>query len=293
MILVTGATGKVGQEVAKQLKAKGEPFRVLARSPGKARALLGGDVEVAAGDLGDPASLDAALAGADRLFLLPATDPRQREWELNAIDAAKRAGVKHVVKLSAIGASRDSPVVLARWHREVEEALEASGLAWTILQPTFFAQNFLNFAPSIQAQGVFHSSVAGRASFVDVRDIAAVAVAALTEPGHEGKTYVITGPEAISYAEAAEKLSAATGRTVTYVQVPEDGVRQALAGAGLPDWYVDDLVALNRIIDAGWAEGVSDAVETVARKAPISFDQFARDHAAAFAPAAEPAAAGA
>lgn len=284
MILVTGATGKVGGEVVKQLLAKGEPVRVLARSPEKARSRFGDGVEVARGDFGDPASVAAALEGVDRLFLLPPNSPEQPAQERGAIEAAKRAGVRRVVKLSALGAAHDSPVTLARWHKEAEDALAASGLPYTVLQPGFFAQNFLASAPTIQAQDAVYSSAQGKAAFVDVRDVAAVAVAALTEDGHEGKTYVITGPEAISYAQAAEKLSAATGRAISFVQVPDEAVRAAMIEAGLPGWYADDLVALNGVINAGWAEGVTDVVATVAKKEPISFDQFARDHAAAFAP---------
>jgi uncharacterized protein YbjT (DUF2867 family) len=283
MILVTGATGKVGSEVVKQLAAKGEAVRVLARSPGKARALLPAGVEVAPGDLKDASSLDAAFAGVDRLFLLAATDPEQVRMERNAIAAAGRAGVRRIVKLSVLGADEESPVVLARWHRAVEKELAASGIAFTLLQPTFFMQNFLGSADTIRSQGTVYAPVHGKTSFVDARDIAAVAVAALTEDGHEGKTYVITGPEAITYDQAAERIGAATGKPVRYVEVPAEAARSGLIEAGLPDWYADDLIALFGIINAGWAEEVVDTVRTVARKEPITFDQFARDHAHVFA----------
>jgi uncharacterized protein YbjT (DUF2867 family) len=283
MILVTGATGKVGTEVARQLKARGAPFRVLARTPQKARDLLGDDVEVAQGDLGDPASLDRALAGVDHLFLLVTSDRRQVEWETNAIEAARRAGVRHVVKLSVIGATRDSDIVLMRWHREAEEALEASGLDYTFLQPTFFIQNVLQNLPTIQSQGAFYNTTHGKAAFIDARDIAAVAVAALTEPGHAGKTYVLTGPEALSYDEVAQRLSEAAGRTITYVRVPPEAYGAALVEAGLPQWYADELVKLNSIIDNGWAEAVSGDVRLVTKREPTTVAQFARDHAAAFA----------
>lgn len=288
MILVTGATGKVGSEVVKQLAARGAPVRALVRSPEKARAIAAPGVEIARGDLGDPGSLGAAMEGVEALFLLTPPDPRQVEWQHNAIEAAKRAGVRHVVKLSAIGASEHAPVQLGRWHWQTEEELKASGLGWTILQPGFFMQNFLGFAPTIQGQGAFYSNVNGRVALVDARDIAAVAVAALTEDGHEGQTYVITGGEAISYPEAAEKLSAALGRGVNYVEIPDEAMRSALLQAGLPDWFADDLLALNAILNAGHAATPTDVVATVAKKEPIRFDQFARDHAAAFgaAPAA-------
>lgn len=293
MILVTGATGKVGSAVVEQLAAKGKAVRVLARSPEKARALLPAGVEVARGDLKDASSLDAAFAGVDRLFLLAATDRQQVEMERNAIDAAGRAGVKHVVKLSVLGAHEQSPVVLARWHREVEKVLAASGIPFTLLQPTFFMQNFLGSAGSIEAQGAIYAPVHGRTSFVDARDIAAVAVAALTEEGHAGKTYVITGPEAITYDQAAEKISTAIGRPVSYVEVPAEAARSAMLESGIPDWYADDLIALFGIINAGWTEEVTDSVRSVAKKEPITFDQFARDHARVFAGSGAPAAAAA
>ncbi|HSU14475.1 SDR family oxidoreductase [Longimicrobium sp.] len=283
MILVTGATGKVGSEVARQLAAKGEAVRVLARSPEKARALFPAGVEIARGDLTDAASLDAALAGADRLFLLAPTDREQVAMEVNAIEAAKRAGVKRVVKLSVLGADEESPVILARWHREVEKVLAGSGIPFTLLQPTFFMQNFLGSAGTIQAQGAIYAPVRGRTSFVDARDIASVAVAALTEEGHEGKTYVVTGPEAITYGQAAERISAVIGNSVGYVEVPAEAARSGMIEAGIPDWYADDLIALFGIINAGWTEEVVDTVRTVAKKEPITFDQFARDHAQVFA----------
>ncbi|HEX8904304.1 MAG TPA: SDR family oxidoreductase [Longimicrobiaceae bacterium] len=293
MILVTGATGKVGSALVEQLAARGEAVRVLARSPEKARAQLPAGVEVAQGDLKDRPSLDAAFAGVDRLFLLAATDRQQVEMERNAIDAAKRAGVKHIVKLSVLGADEQSPVVLARWHRQVERELAESGIPFTLLQPTFFMQNFLGSAGTIQSDGAIYAPVRGKTSFVDARDIAAVAVAALTEEGHAGKTYVITGPEAITYGQAAERISAATGKPVRYVEVPEEAARAAMIQSEIPDWYADDLIALFGIINAGWTEEVVDTVRTVARKEPITFDQFARDHAHVFAGDSVPAAAAA
>ena len=290
MILVTGATGKVGSEVAKQLAARGQAVRVLARSPEKARALFSAGVEIARGDLTDAASLDAALAGADRLFLLAPTDRAQVEMEVNATLAAKRAGVKHVVKLSVLGADEASPVILARWHREAEKVLAASGIPFTLLQPTFFMQNFLGSAGTIQAQGAIYAPVHGRTSFVDARDIASVAVAALTEEGHAGKTYGVTGPEAITYGQAAERISAAIGKPVAYVEVPAEAARIGMIESGIPDWYADDLIALFGVINAGWTEEVVDTVRTVARKEPITFDEFARDHARVFAGTGELAA---
>jgi uncharacterized protein YbjT (DUF2867 family) len=282
MILVTGATGKVGGEVVRQLHAKGVPVRAFVRSPEKARSLLPAGVELAEGDLSDAASLERALAGAEKLFLLSAPDPRQTEWDVAAIEAAKRVGVRYVVKLSAIGASEDAPVMLARWHWAAEEALKASGLPYTILQPTFFMHNLLMFADSVRASGAIHAPVNGRAAYVHVSDIAAVGVAALTEAGHEGKTYVVTGSEALSYPEMAEKIAAATGKPVTYVEVPKEPVRDGMVAAGMPAWFADDMIALYDILNAGYAETPTDVVAAVAKKEPIRFDQFAREYAAAF-----------
>src|SRR2546426_3404844 len=222
MILVSGATGTTGKEIVLQMASLGITVKALVRDMAKATPFRGKCVHVAVGDLNEPATLDEAFKAVDRALLLPANNTNQVEQERTFIDAAKRAGVQHIVKFSAIGADdRNSGSRFIRWHAEAEDYLEASGLAWTHLRPNMFMQNLLGSTPSIAGEGAFYSPLGdARVAHVDVRDIAAVAVKALTDRGHEGKAYTITGPEALTYTEVAEKLTAALGKPVRYVDVP-------------------------------------------------------------------------
>ena len=282
MILVTGGTGTTGSEIVRQLSAAGARVRVLARNPEKASAFEKLGVEIVAGDLDRADTLDAALDGVESALLLAGNTTQQVEAESNFIAAAKRAATRHVVKLSAIGADVKSPVMILRWHGEVEKRLEESGVPFTHLRPSFFMQNMLWSAQTIATQGAFYLPLKdAKVGMVDVRDIAAVAVKTLTERGHEGKKYVITGPEALSFGDVAEKISAATGKKVTYVDVAPEEYKKGALQAGQPEWVVDAVLELYKLLITEGAL-VTNVVAEVARKQPITFDQFARDHAQAF-----------
>jgi len=283
MILMTGATGTVGSELVKQLQASGAKARALVRNRAKAASLEGAGFEVVEGDLTKPETLDVALQGVERVFLLSSPGPQMVAAEGNFVEAAKRAGVKHVVKLSAIGADADSKLIFGWWHGQIEKQLEESGMTYTHLRPNSFMQNFLGFAPTIKAHDAFYAPMKdGLSSVVDARDIAAVAKAALTEVGHENQTYVITGPEALSYTEMAEKLSGMLGRKISYVDVPPEAAKRGMMDAGMPEWFAE---ALNELY-AAWTEGhgaiVTGVVRDVTKKEPLTFDEFARDYAGAF-----------
>ena len=197
----------------------------------------------------------------------------------------------HVVKLSVNGADVNSPVRVARWHGEGEKELEASGIPFTHLRPNAFMQNLLGLAPTIVSQGEFYQPAAdGKVSHIDVRDIAAVAAKALTENGHQGKTYVITGPEALSYDDVARKLSTALGRPVKYVNITPEDFKKSLLGWGIPEFMADGLNEFFAAIRAGYCAVVTNTVEEVAQRKPISFDDFVHDFAEAFT--ARPQAAG-
>jgi uncharacterized protein YbjT (DUF2867 family) len=284
MILLTGATGTVGREVARLLGAEGAgPVRVMARDAARASRALGEGFETVEGDFERPETLGAALEGVERAFLLTPPSPHTFEHQATFIEAAKRAGVSQVVKVSAIGASTSAPGGFAKWHGQADEALTASGLGYTILQPNFFMQNLLGQAAQVAAQGVIYQPGGdAAASMIDARDIAKVAARALTEDGHEGKTYVLTGPEALTYTDVARKLSQATGRGVSYVSITPEQFREGALAHGLPPWLVDALALLNDFFAEGKAAAVTDDVRRVARDEPITFDQFARDHAEAF-----------
>jgi uncharacterized protein YbjT (DUF2867 family) len=270
--------------VVRLLSAQGVKVRALVRDPAKAASLQGANVEIVQGDLADVKSLDAAFRGAEKLFLLSSGDPSQVELQRNALDAARRAGVKHVVKMSALGADPNSPVGLSRWHAQTEDELKKSGLAWTILQPHFFMQNLAMMAATIKTQGTLYAPLKdGKIAMVDARDIAAVAVRTLTEPGHEGKTYIVTGPEAISFQELAQQLGTVLGKPVKYVDIPLEDARKGMQGAGMPEWFVNDLCGMYGFFATGGGAWVADTVSTVGKVQPRTFQQFAKDHAQLFA----------
>jgi (4-alkanoyl-5-oxo-2,5-dihydrofuran-3-yl)methyl phosphate reductase len=281
MILVLGATGTTGGEVARQLIAAGERPRLLVRNPDKARALFGDRAEIVRGDLDDAASLDAAMKGVDHLYLM-AVGLDQVTLEGHAVDAARRAGVKHVVKLSVIGA--DAPqITFAKWHAAAEKKLTDSGLGWTMLRAGNFMSNSLGWADTIRSQGAFYQPTGtGRWAAIDPADIGAVAVAALTTPGHEGKAYTLTGPESMDAAGYAAVLSKATGKPVTFVDVPPDAARDAMLKSGMPAGYVDALLDLLAVMKAGHTDAVSGDVERVLGRKPGTFAAWAARNKAAF-----------
>jgi uncharacterized protein YbjT (DUF2867 family) len=283
MILITGATGRIGSATMQQLAASGLCVRALVRSLEKAASIAGPGVEVVRGDLEQVHSLEAALQGVTRALLVSPLDPRQVELQGNFIDAAKRAGPLHIVKISGLGTALDSPVRSGRWHARIEAHLEASGLPFTHLRPPFFMQNMLRFAQVIARSGEFAAALAqGKIAMVDVRDIAAVAVAALTTDGHTGKAYTVTGPEALSYDDVAEKLSLVTGKPVSYRDVPLADVRQRLLETGMPEWHVEVQMDFHAALREGGASTVTGTVEAVTGKPPRTFEQFAREHAPLF-----------
>lgn len=284
MILVSGATGTNGSALVEELASRGVQVCAMVRTPEKTGAVEREGVEAVVADFGEPETLDAALEGVERAFLVTPPDPREPEWERNFVDAAKRADVRHVVKLSVLGASEEAPVRFGRVHAESEHYLENSGLDYTILRPTGFMQNTFSYAGSISSEGRFYAPLAdAKIAWIDVRDIAAVAAEALTGEGHEGKAYDLTGPEALSNRELAQKFSEAFGKPVEHVEVSYEGAREAMVGAGLPEWLTDGLIELNReVYEPGYAAQTANGVEEVTGRKPRSFDEFARDHRAAF-----------
>ncbi len=283
MVLITGATGKIGGATLTQLAMRGVPVRALLRHPEKAAAVAGRGVEVVIGDLAQVHSLEAALEGVTAALLVSPLDPNQVELQGNFIDAAIRAGQVHVVKISGLGTALNSPVRSGRWHAQIEKYLEDSGLPFTHLRPPFFMQNILRFAPTIRTTGEFVGALSqGKVAMIDVADIAAVATAALTVPGHAGKAYTLTGPEALSYQNVAEKLASILGRPVTYKNILTAVMRERLLAAGMPEWHVDVQVEFSTALESGQASTATDTVETVTGRPPRTFDQFIREHMALF-----------
>lgn len=279
MILMTGATGNNGGEIAKQLVAAGIPIRVLVRDRSKATS-FDSNVEVVEGDFARPDTLDRALEGVEKAFLLTPADPKQVELSSNFIQAAKRAGVKHIVKFSMFGADADSPFPLAQWHRQTEQEIESSGIAWTHLRPNDLMQNMRRFIESIKTEGTINLPVEeGKISMVDLRDVAAVAVKTLTEPGHEGQAYTLTGSEALSYTDIAQKLSSASDRSIRYVSPSMETFKQGLMQSGTPEAAADLMGAMYTLEQQNHNAEVTDTVSKITGKSCITFDEFAQEFA--------------
>lgn len=285
MILVTGATGVAGAEVVRALLERGRPVRALARDAERARDRLGEAVELAVGDLADPRSVRAALEGVDELVLSCADDPRRVAWETGAIDAAAELGVRRVVRLSSIGAAPGAPVAFWDWHGRVDAHLARSGVPAVVLRSGPYMSNVLAAAEPVAHEGRLYAPAGeARIAMVDPRDVGAAAAAAMTTAGHDGRSYVLTGPAAITYGDVAAELSTATGAPVAFVDLPDGDAVQALVGGGVPRAAAEHVVALFAMLRLGVAETITDAVETLTGCPPRAFDAFARDHADRFAP---------
>jgi uncharacterized protein YbjT (DUF2867 family) len=282
MILVAGATGKVGREVVRQLAAAAAPVRALVRDPVRASHIRLPGVDVAVGDLARPDTLDPALSGVDRVFVATPAEPDQVMLQGNLVAACKRAGVERVVKVSVAGGP-DAATQIGRWHWTTEKQIEASGLGFTLLRPVFFMQETLRFAPSVAATSTFSLPCgAGEVPLIDARDVASAAVAVLTRPGHDRQIYDLTGPEALSFDAVADALGQAIGRKVDYVHVPQEYALKQMLADGVPRWLADDMLVLFASIREGYGGAVTDAVARLTGEPPRSFLHFARDYANAF-----------
>ena len=289
MILVTGATGLNGAELVRKLSARGVAVRALVRNASGTNAAKATElsrlagVDVAEGDMARPDTLVPALSGIDRAMLISSSNPTMREDQAAFIDAAARAGVRHVVKLSGIIPDVNSPFRFARMHGEIERHLEASGMAFTHLRAGEFMHAYFRQVPSIVNRGALALPMAdARIASIDIGDIADVAADVLTGSGHEGKTYPITGPDALTMTEVAAALSAATGKPIRYVDVPPEDARAAQIAAGMPAYLADGLAELFAERRKGKEETVSSVIPTVFKRRPMSFADFARRHAAIF-----------
>ena len=280
-ILIIGATGNVGRPLVALLAGHGEPVRAATRHPETYTAAPG--VEAVAFDYARPETWAAALDGVGRLFLLAQGAGNEPDHAMvPLLEQAQAAGVGYVVLMTAMG--MDTPAMAARGLRNVEVHLIASGMAYTILRPNWFFQNFTGFMGDMirQQGGLYLPTGDTPSSFIDTRDIAAVAAAALTEDGHAGQAYTLTGSETLSYAEAVAVLSDVAGRTIPYVAITEDDTRQALTGAGWSPGDIDMMLFLYNGVRAGWYTAVSPNVATILGRPPITLRQFAEEHADAW-----------
>ena len=285
MILITGASGNIGRELIRRLSEAGTPYRAGLHSPGKAAELkLPANSSAVEFDFTRPETMRAAMAGIERLFLLSPSGPEMAEREIEAVELAGEAGVRHVVKLSAFGAQTDG-FMLGRLHRESEKHVLASGLAYTFLRPNTFMQNLVFLcADSVRAEGRIYLPCGDTdISHVDSRNVAEIAQRVLRDDAHFKRIYEITGPESLTCTEIARRVSTVTGRNVSYVDIPPEKFHARLAAMGLPGWMVEAMVDLLAFQAEGFTSAVSPAYEHVMGKAPTSFNKWMRDAAGAFA----------
>jgi len=284
VITVTGSTGTIGNELLRSLSAAGVGTRAVVRNPAKITPLP--HVVPVVADLADGRALDAVLAGTTRLFLLTDNQAGFSALQIRVLRAAETLGVAHVVKLSALGASDHSRSGIAREHWEVEQALQQTSMTWTILRPHAFMQNWLgDVAESVRSEGVIRAPIGdGRVPFIDTRDIAAVAHEALLHPDvHAGRKYVLTGGEAVGYADLAAALSEVTGRSVRYEPITMDDARTQLKAKGVDEKLIDAMLAIASYQAAGGPTAmVSDKVAKVLGSPPRTIRDFARDYAQHF-----------
>lgn len=287
MILVTGATGNTGSEVVRALRQRGAAVRAFVRDPAAAREKLGEDVQLAQGDFADQASVHAALNGADRVFLSGADCPDRVGYETSLIDAAAAAGVSQIVKLSGIGSAPASPVAPWAWHGQIEQHLLQSGVPAVLLRANFYMSNLLASAEQVAEHGQLAAPAgSARIGMVDPRDVGTCAAAVLTEAGHDGRTYLVTGPQAITFADVAHELSSIAGRQVTYVDLPDEVAVRGLVQTGLPEPVARVIVSVFGALRDGAGEQVTDTVRALTGRPPADIAAFLGPHAKLFAPLA-------
>lgn len=284
MIVVTGATGTVGSRVVRELSERGAKVRAFVRDRHEAEAMLGSQIDLAAGDFLDADSLRRALDGADALFLASPNDPRQVEWETTVLDVAVERRVPKVVKLSAFGAAPGADLDFWDAQGRIEDHLRRSQLPFVLLHPTYYMTNLGAFAEPVRHMGRIFAPMGGaKISMIDPSDVAAVGAAALTDDRHLGATYLLTGPELVAFDQVGQELGALLDRDIEFVPVPDDAARGAMAEAGVPPWLADNLIVLARHLRDGVAEQVTDAVRDVTGRNPRSLGEFLRANKELFA----------
>jgi uncharacterized protein YbjT (DUF2867 family) len=285
LYLVTGATGRTGAGVVRHLRAAGEKVRVLVRDRDKAKKTFDDlyDIEIVDGAFDDEAVLATAFDGADGAFLALGSSPDQIRLENAVIDGAVRAELPHLVKLSSIATSHDSALVVGRIHAEIQDHLVASGLSYTLLYPSSFANNLLYAARSVSTENSWTGAApTGRVSYIDIRDLSEVAALVLRDPALHGKTYDLSGPDAYTFPEIAQLLSRILGQPVTYVPVAPEDRRVELLRRGVPDFFAELLLSLETGAEAGQMSAVTSTLKELLGHEPRTVEDFLIENAAQF-----------
>jgi uncharacterized protein YbjT (DUF2867 family) len=277
-ILLTGATGRLGKLVASELNRQGIAWRAFARRADAARSL--GAAEVVQGDFRNTAQVADAVNGVRTVILIAGDAPDQEVQEINVVNAAKNAGVQHIVKLSAQSAGLTPPASFGKKHIQVEKVIEQSGMRWTFIRPVFFQQSFLLFADSIQKNNkIILPAGKGAAAFVDARDVAECLVKVASQDGHAGKIYTLTGPQSLTFAQAAIDIGVSRNKPVGYIAPPAFIARIVLPKvSGMPRWLALEVIDLLQAISRGAQATVTSDVQQLLGKVPRSFSNFAQEH---------------
>jgi len=283
MILVVGGTGTIGTEVVRLLHENGTDFRLFCRDPDAARGSLGTGVDIYKGDLMEPESVFEAMQGVRKLFLVTPLHLDQFTMKSTAIRAAISAGVEHIVMSTGIDAHPNSEIRIRRLHSKNQDEVKASGITYTFLQPGYFMQNMLMLADSIRRQQEIRLPVGdGRIGFVDARDIAAVAVAALVGEGHENQEYTITGEEALHMNDVAAIFSDIVGCQVKYIDISLETRKLDMIKSGMPGELADMMNEFYALGPSGQLATLTDTVVRTTGRRARSMRQFAENFSSAF-----------
>ena len=279
-VLVTGATGNTGSLLVPALLKAGVDVRVFVRNEAKAKPLKDLGAEVVSGDLDEPGTILPAVKNVDKIYLLTWNGETQLKQAENVINAAKYEGVPYIVRHSMWGPENSR---IIKQGDKIEEMIKSSGLQWTLLKPTFYMQNTMMAAQTISSDGVIYWDMKdGRLGMIDVRDIADSALAVITGEGHEGKSYILTGPGAISFNDVANTFSRVLDKEVKYVNVPGEAALQSMTGMGVPQWIAEGYVELSEGFSKNFANSTTENVKILTGHSARSFEQFAKDFAQVF-----------
>jgi uncharacterized protein YbjT (DUF2867 family) len=279
-ILITGATGTTGTGLVEKLLHAGADVRALVRNPQKAAELRSAGAEVVIGNLDEPETITPAMDGIEKLYLLTWNGPTARQQAEHFLNIARRIGNIHIVRHSMWG-PENSRIIKEGY--QIEADVESSGLPWTLIKPTFFMQNTKMAAQTIASHGtIYWDMIDGKLAMIDARDIVDVAFEVLTGSGHEGKSYILTGPQAISFDEVAASFSRVLGKEIKYVNVPGNVAFNAMTGMGVPEWIASGYVELSEGFSKNFAEEVSECVPMLTGHPARTFDEFVRDFASTF-----------
>ena len=273
-ILVTGATGNIGKEIVKSLKEKGANFVAVAND----KKIDG--VKTVSADYADITSLEKAMEGVSTLFMVLPNHPEMVKWGQNIIEAAKKTGVKHVVRSSGSLADINSPLSIRQLLAKTDQDLIESGINYTITSPSFFMENFINFFAADYKNGaIYQPAGEGKVSWTNVKDIAAVNVEVLLSPEkYMGQNLTVTGSESFDYSEAVKRMNAITGKESKYIAVSDEAATEAMKGMQFPDFVIELMISLNQCIVQGFGEETTNVIEEVTGRKPILFDQFVEDN---------------